>query len=409
MIRRPSNAGGWLIYGLIAVAVWMGWEVVKASLVVRAPPGLALSVAPNSSEALRRAAEAELGAKDFDDARLLAAEALSKAPFDARALRTVALVAASQNRTAEADALMTLAGNWSLRDSAAHAWLIQQRLRQSNYASAFAHADTLARRWTDGTERVYNLFTTAAMTDRRALQPLAAILKKNPPWRLAYVDYLVRRPDADAVLLGLGFALGRGSDTYTNEELRWIYQKWYEERRFEAIRTLRRHTGRPDDPQNLQNGDFSVSEEDGVLPFAWRLEPESGISAVMIEDDQRAREVALRVEYDGYASGTIADQLLMLPPGGYVLRGQQRLETGPDSSRLAWGVSCIETGTELASMRVPVATPQTSQWRAFAIDFRVPSSGCAVQRVWLEPVAGDRRATTIAWFDKLEIRPGPGK
>ena len=84
---RKGRRGELLGYGLIAASVWLAWEVVKAPVALRAPPALAVRVAPTSPEVLRRAAERELLAERNDNAISLSQESLARAPFNARALR----------------------------------------------------------------------------------------------------------------------------------------------------------------------------------------------------------------------------------------------------------------------------------------------------------------------------------
>ena len=182
----PEHKAGSKAVGLWPVVVaagliWLGWQVALVPLAARAPSEHAVRLSPGSAEVLARAAEGEMRAGDMEDAGYLARLSLSKAPFDVEALRVLAMSEAEAGRTDQADELMTLAGNWSLRDSAAHSWLIESRLRRGNYASAFAHADTLVRRRADLRPQVFNLFSTAAETDPRAGPYLASELADSPP------------------------------------------------------------------------------------------------------------------------------------------------------------------------------------------------------------------------------------
>ena len=59
-------------------------------------------------------------------------------------------------------------------------WLIERRLRQGNYVSAFAHADTLVRRRQDIQPEVFSLFTLAGVQDpQRSLPVTADLLAAN--------------------------------------------------------------------------------------------------------------------------------------------------------------------------------------------------------------------------------------
>ena len=94
---RPAAAkarSGVAGFALVAGAVVLAWSIVLQPVIERAPPELAARLAPNSPLVLRRAAEQELLAGRSDNALFLAREALSRAPFDPRALRVVGLLAA---------------------------------------------------------------------------------------------------------------------------------------------------------------------------------------------------------------------------------------------------------------------------------------------------------------------------
>ena len=399
---RPA-ARGLLGYVFIAVAVWLGWEVVKVPVVDRAPPALALRMAPGSPDALRRAAEGELVAEDWEDAAFLADRSLAAAPFNARALRVRGLAASRRGAVEQADQLLTLAGNWSLRDDPAHAWLVEHRLRQGSYGSAFAHADTLVRRRRDLHEKVFNLFTTAAVQDPRALPPLVRLLAASPPWRTSYLLSVQRREGADAVVLSLALALQTTATPLTDRELSRVYESWSAERRYTAIRALRRGLARPPTDAEIQNGDFSTPVENQLPPFGWTLGTAPGLMVEIMEDDGLPENAALRVVSDGYGEPTVARQLVLLSPGRYTFSGRYRLENVAETA-FEWSVRCVEGGPPLAEIRLPLEEPQVGGWTAFATGVTVPE-GCTAQRLLLRPRAADRRSPLMVWFDDIDLVP----
>lgn len=390
-------------YAVIAAGVWLGWEVVKVPVVERAPPALALRLAPESPEALRRAAEAELLASEWDDAAFLADRSLATAPFNARALRVRGLAAARTGATEQADQLLTLAGNWSLRDDPAHAWLVERRLRQGSYGSAFAHADTLARRRRDLHEQVFNLFSTAAIQDPRALPPLVRLLAANPPWRPAYLGSVQRREGADALLMSLGIALQSTPSPLSDPELSRIYRSWSLERRYPAIRALRAALERPSPDPAVQNGDFATPSENQSPPFNWTLGTAAGLMAEIVEDDLQPGNLALRVSSNGYRQTTIARQLLLLVPGRYQLSGRYRPEN-VSVTAFEWSIRCVEGAPPLIIVRLPRADSEPGRWTAFASELTVPN-GCTAQHLLLQPRVYDRQAPLTVWFDDISIAP----
>lgn len=404
---RDSRLSAAVGYVLIVASVWLAWEVVKIPLVVRAPPPVAIRFAPNSPEVLRRAAEAELLAGRSDNARALSIEALAKAPFDARALRVRGLAEARLANVDRADQMLTLAGNWSLRDDPAHAWLTEHRLKSGDYGSAFAHADTLARRRTDVYPSVFRLFTVAAIEDPRSIPFLARLVGAKPSWRAAYLHYLHSEESRVPVVGALAIALEGSPGQFSDAELQQLYSEWAEDGRIAGIKEVRRRIGRPQGLNSLQNGAFVADVDRQILPFGWSLPTSPGLSSALIEDDLNKGNQALRLQYDGFGSGIFAEQLLLLDPGEYVLTGQQRAELSMVDIRMDWHLVCYETGSTTSSASIPTAT-QDGNWRPLRLRFNVPTENCTAQWLRLQARSGDRRTSIGAWFDNLAIYRSEG-
>jgi hypothetical protein len=403
-VRGLGRASSFLGYAVITMAVWLAWEVLKIPVVERAPPAIALRLAPTSPEALRRAAESELQGGRWDNAKDLADFSLARAPFNARALRTRGLATAKIGNEPLAEQMVTLAGNWSLRDDQAHAWLVEYRLRKGDYGSSFAHADTLARRRPDLYPQLFNLFTVAATMDEKAIPPLVGLLDLDPPWRGAYLRYLWDQADGDALLLTLAVSLQAGDTPLSDQELSRLYRWWAADRRYEAIRLLREQTRRPELAPILRNGDFSLASDKQIAPFGWSFGTASGLAAYIARDDIKADNQALRIEHDGYNATRAARQLQLLPTGRYTLSGRYRQE-GESPAAFEWQLNCVEGGPSLFRLRVPSSgTKPTGEWTGFSTSWEVPD-GCTAQQLDLMPRPTDRRAPLVMWFDDLVILP----
>lgn len=388
-------------YACVAGAVWLAWEVVKVPIVDRGGPELAVRLAPGSPEVLRAAAEAEYAARRYDNARALSEDSLARAPFNARSLRVRGLVAAQGPDTARADPLLTLAGNWSLRDDPTHAWLMEHRLRVGDYGSSFAHADTLARRRPDLHPQLFNLFTTAALSDDRSTPHLTRLLAAFPPWRAAYLNSLHARDDGDPLLAQLAISLQRSQRPFTDAELGHLYRMWAEERRFPGIAFLRTELRRPPPEEPLQNGRFSEEATPDFVPFQWRLTTAPGVSAQIMQDDLRETGGALRVDHDGRRPTVIAEQLMVLDAGRHVLTGQWRAETPSAGRGLSWTAVCAETGGTIGA--IVVNAHAADGWRGWRLALDVPASACTAQWLRLEAAPGDGSDRVVVWFDDLVV------
>jgi hypothetical protein len=72
---------------------------------------------------------------------------------------------------------------------------------------------------------------------------------------------------------------------------------------------------------------------------------------------------------------------LLLPPGKYRLRGQERAEALQNERGLRWRIACTHepAGTLAATENLRGDV----DWRPFAVDFEVPET-CGAQRLFLE-------------------------
>lgn len=400
----PGAARSWkagvVTYGTIVLAIWLGWEIVKVPVAQRAPPEIAVRLAPNSPEVLSRAAEGELAARRFDNAKFVARESLARAPFNVAALRVLGLSVAD-SRPAEASSILTLAGNLSLRDNLTHAWLVEQRLRRGDYRSAFAHADTLVRRRIELGPQVFNLYTTAALSDPRALSALVQLMATRPRWRQDYLEYLYAKDDRAGLVAALVLSLEPSAGRFTDDELRELYSVWRRQRRVSGMRMIREKLNRPTIRPHVQNGDFEQPDAAAILPFGWNMGLGAGISASISDSGEASRGKALWVEYDGFASGMLAEQIVALPPGPVTISGVWRADGGA-SDRIGWEIVCVGTEQTVLAAKQPLV----ARWSSFSIRAVIPAGTCELQALRLVGVPGDFRRPVSVWLDDIKAVTG---
>ncbi|WP_426026905.1 tetratricopeptide repeat protein [Brevundimonas sp. TWP2-3-4b2] len=391
-------------YVLTVGAVVLAWQMATQPIIQRAPVEIAIRIAPESPLVLRRAAEAELAAGRVDDAAALGREALGHSPFDVRALRVIGLTEARAERRDRADEILTLAGNWSLRDDPAHAWLVEHRLRRGDYASAFAHADTLARRREDIHPQLFRLFTVAAAEDpQRVLPVLTSLLAARPPWRSTFLSSLYDANGGLQVVASLAVLLQSSRAPLSTAELQEFYSQMMGRGQIEAIKTVRTRLNRPRTDTAVTNGGFD--DQTAPEPFQWSLIQKAGAVAQVIEDDTDRGNPALRVEYDGYATAIMARQQTFLSGGRYSLRTQSRTEAGEPTGRMEWTITCAPGGDRLASVpAVPATGAGNNAWVKSTVEFSV-STACPAQWLELRGLPLDRRAPMVVWFDRIAITP----
>lgn len=410
-MRKPADGPGadlsvgvaWIVkahapYALLIVAIWLGCQILLVPIMERAPVDIASRLAPTSQIVLRRAAESELAAYRYKNAEHLARRAVQAAPFDIRALSVLGMAMAERDRAA-ANEVLTLAGNWSLRDDPTHVWLTHERLRRGDYVSAFAHADTLVRRRDDIQPVIFNLFKTAALGDPKSLPALIGLLAAAPPWRDAFWDNLYADPEGDDLLGSLAIGLQDSAAPLDDRELGRLYSHWLGKGRVAALQAVRQRIGRPAADMLVVDGDFTGTS--ALTPFAWTLHQSAGFSAAVMDDDRRAGEHALRVDYDGFGSGTVVHQFLLLPAGAHRLVLEGRIEGGARNSGLAWRLEC-GNDSQIAEIR-PMFSSGDGGWKRFETSFTV-SPACPGQWLVLTTLPGDRRGPRIvSWFDRIRI------
>lgn len=393
---------------LLVGGLWLGWQVIREATAERLPVGIAIQVAPTSPAVLSRAAESEFAAQRYENASALARDSLSRAPFNARALRVAGLTIATEGDPDLAEPIITLAGNWSLRDDPAHAWLIERRLREGDYRSAFAHADTLARRRPALWRQLFNLFQTAGAEDPRAFPALVSLLATAPPWRAEFLNHLTRSSAGLGVAANLAVALERTKQPFSNDELSLLYVRLMGLRMLPGMKLVREAIGRPPVSSYLIDGSFPASASITPAPFHWELPSAAGVVSEILPDDVRPAETALRVQYDGYGVSKIADQFMQLSPGAYRLSGEARRESGELQGRLTWHVICFENDAIVA--RIMSEAWSTNAWTKFDLDFTIPENNCSAQWLRLEPQSANVRSPMAVWYDRLQITPtSPGQ
>jgi hypothetical protein len=181
-----------------------------------------------------------------------------------------------------------------------------------------------------------------------------------------------------------------------------VYRNLIATGQVQAVNAVRARINRPPPSEAVTNGDFADAA--APEPFQWRLSPKAGIVVEIVADDLRPSNHALRVDYDGYATGSIAEQLTSLPAGSYRFSSEVRAEAGAPAARLVWSLSCATGGGPFASLPAGVPGAAPDAWTNLSGGFEVPAN-CPAQWLRLETRAGDRRSPTAVWFDRITISP----
>jgi hypothetical protein len=388
------------VAGLAAAALTNGASRVLAPVA----PSVALMLNRGNSDAALVLAQQQLAinpaAAEETVRRTIAGD-----PYNVAALRTLGVIESSRGRPAEAYRAMRLAGDFSWRDGAAESWLMQYAISHGDLRDAVARADSLLRRAEDPDQSpVIGMLAAAVQLAPPIVEPLAQRLAIMPLWRDRFLVRLGTTPGLEAGARALLRRLRAGPTPPTAPEAAaLVYNEVGRHEYAQALSDWRELApeGRPSGQAAIRDGGFR-REPDGS-PFMWTLTAGAGA------DQERtpvrglgAGAYALNVRYDGYSTPDLASQIIVLPPGTYVLSWRERVDEG-DAHTLGWGVTCAVHDILIA--QAPPEAGDLQRWRQRRLTFTVPASECDAQRLRLAAVAGDRHTDISVDYTDLAVAP----
>ena len=397
---------------LALTGVVVAWQVLVTTGSVQAVDPAGASVITGSARQtagmLRFAQEniaAPEGSRDWGKVREAATAVLANKPLESDALTALGLAQEGEGDSAGASRTIQTAGERSLRNTPAHLWLFVAAINEKRYEDAIGHIDVSLRLSSDLRSEVKNgLLTMTA--DPEGAAALARHLAQDPPWRTWLLNTLGREKGFDNALQGIYASLNQSSTPVREDELRSYLNRLLNERNYpQAYLAWRSFApgGTQNDRRYLSNGDFT--QRLGTLPFDWKIErfPNYEITLERSPDNARNR---LRIQFGiGRIATRYISKLVVLPPGDYTFAGaSESRELRLKSGGLAWTLTCLGNGPDLAAS--PVTTATTAR-AAFSVPFTVPATNCPAQILRLEAYPRPGSDTVANWgnayYDSLRI------
>jgi len=339
---------------------------------------------------------------DHKRASALAIKAIMSSPIDAKAVRALALTAEASNRPEYAHRLMQVAAKVSRRDTPSQVWLMDKAFQKGAYQEAFKQADLILRRNPQLGDTFFPVLSSVAR-DPKANAELVRTLQARPSWRSAFLEHVADNSDP-AITFALLSGLNERGSALTDDEVGRFLERLMVLRQFDsALLTwlLFLPPNRLAAFDGVYDGEFN--DLAGAQPFRWSIPPTGGAQVEIATPPDRPKDPAMHVSYDGFSTGILFYQTVVLPiESMQVVSGEYFHETPAAADRLEWAVVCIETGEVVFRSPLP---PSEGRWTRFRLSFTVPGNQCGAQRLEMRASPGDRRTEVGAWFDKVAIQP----
>lgn len=386
--RRPASktpAEWGFRASLVAVALAAGYASVTHTLasVLRAKaPARAYQIAPWHARAeahnAARLLEPKAEPSERERAEKMAFEALSDDPTAIPGVVALGLAASLKGDLSRARALFNYSDRLSRRDLATRLWLIEDAVRRDDIEGALRHYDVALRTSRNAVDILYPILADAS-TDPAIATPLLRKLAANPPWGEGFIGHLaVNSPDPVATA-GLFQALRMRRypvpETASAAIVNSLVARGQFEPAWRYYNTLRPGA----DKGRSRDSKFS---RDVAQPTAFDWVAVSGNPSIAASIYRSDRHGMLEFSAPATVGGPVIQQLLLLRPGSYALRGHSLSIDQPPQSRPYWSLSCVD-GRELGRVTMPNSSEADGR---FVGSFNVPAN-CDAQylRLVLRP------------------------
>jgi O-antigen ligase len=310
----PMVAGG--VAGLVLALLVV--RLFAAQAAVRNDNGsLALTLRPNSGDALALVAQQQLRMKNLPAARRLATAAIERAPLNSAAVRVLAMT----HEPAAAMEPWRIASAMGWRDGPTQLWALQQALTNGEFEVAAVRADAFLRTRTRPPREYLAIVRTAAL-EPSFRAALVERLKLDPTWRGSFLNLLTEVSNQELVgTYELLRTLAATGGEPTLGEARATIGRLLERGRYdEAVALYHAVRGpRPSSAELLDDGGFDRPAEEyfaNTTPFDWLLRRASGGTATVEEQNGQV----LFLETDGAAARTLLSRYVPVDQGTYRLR-----------------------------------------------------------------------------------------
>ncbi len=367
-----------------------------------------LSWWPSGAEGLAAAAANQLAATPRTPARLAEAEALARRalrrdPASVVAARTLGLALVERGDRDRGEAMLRYAEALSRRDLATQLYFIEANVQRNDIAGALRHYDRALRTSPRARDILLPILVQAS-SDTDIARSLAALIGQHPPWRNTFLIAMAQQGSSAAALEQFVRAARLDPDEPGERRIfSAALQRMVTLGGYRAAYQLYEALGRPapTGKERVRNGGFE--DADGFGPFDWSYASRPALAGVVsVRSEGGGR--ALTVSASPGASGEVARQLLLLPPGRYRLSYELGNPAANDRARLGVKIGCAGGGATL--FEAPIAGAADA--RPDAGTFAVPTAACPAQLLSIRYASDEEPGGTAEptpWIDNISIHP----
>lgn len=320
-------------------------------------PAIAIKAWPWNGEARGSLAGRMILNGDLGSARKLAAQAVSEVPGDAVSLRAIGMAQPDAEMKGRAFRIMRLATRASRRDLQTNLWFIEYYVSQGDVTSAIRYYDYSLKSSADA-ERLLFPILVPAMTSPAIATAVRNKLMARPVWTTSFLQYAFAAGHADDRLIPIVLAMAHDRIGLPIDLKRQYAQRLADRGNLAGLNRLASRLGWP-----MIEGSAGLDKAGDLPPVDWRLLSGSGLS-IFADPNAGFSFVASQ-------NGTLAERILHLASGTYVLRRDTHFEAGGEDTRLVWSMACLP-GSD------PIAVLPSGKRASFVVP-----DGCAYQKMSL--------------------------
>lgn len=391
----------WALRGVLAATaiavgyVGSAYSLAQASRVTNV--GRAFQVTSGNAQVRALYAQSLSGpqatAADRKRADGLARDALRRDPTAVVAASALGINAQARGDVAGARRYFAYAESLSRRDMQTQLWAIEDAVARDDVPGALKHYDVALRTSPRASSLLFPILGSA-IADDAVRVALLQTLVRGTSWTPHFVNFVAGQGSEPKAAVKLFAALDRAGVPVSVEARVGLINSLIYKGLYPEAWTYYATNHRGAQPTASRDPRFQADAAKASL-FDWTPIDASGITASLQAGEGGGVDFAASPG----VSGPMLQQMQMLPPGDYVLRGRSRdIDQAPDA-RPYWMLQCYK-GRELGRL---VLTNSTGNQGRFAGRFAVPVD-CPVQILALVAVPSSAMTGLAGTIEHAELR-----